>query len=377
MAFRVGFEATALHGQRSGVGTYTLQLLRAMLESAPPDWTFYAYSNRSLAGLQSDIERAVLAPHGRFAPSRWLWVQLRLAALARREECTVMHCPNGMGPLWSTTPLVLTIHDLSLIRYPEYHPRRRIPSRTLLPRLARRAAAVIAVSEFTRGEILRVLGLPGDKVHTVHAAAAECFQPVTDPARMAAVRDKYGLPPRFVLYVGAVEPRKNLHRLLRAFRDVRQREFPHQLILAGPPGWMMDDFAHERSRLGLDGVVRLLGYVPADDMPALYSLAELFVYPSLYEGFGLPTLEAMACGTPVLSSNGSALAEVCGDSSRLVDPENEEELAEAMAILLGDADLRADLSRKGLQRARDFSWRRAAKETMAVYARAAKNPGTL
>jgi glycosyltransferase involved in cell wall biosynthesis len=297
-----------------------------------------------------------------------------LAALARRDGCDVLHCPNGMGPPWSSTPIVLTIHDLSLFRYPHCHPRWRIvTTRRLLPRLARRAAAVVAVSEFTRREILSVLQLPPEKVHTVHSAAAASFRPVTDASRLAAIRQRYGLPERFVLFVGTVEPRKNLHRLVRAFRQVRQRGFPHALILAGHKGWLMEGFAEEIERLGLSDATRRLGYVPDADLPALYSLADLFVYPSLYEGFGLPTLEAMACGTPVLSSNSPALAEVCGDAACLVDPLDEDALADALSLLLRDRDQRVELSRKGLVRAREFSWQRAAEETMAVYARVARD----
>jgi glycosyltransferase involved in cell wall biosynthesis len=372
MSFRVGVEATSLLGDRSGVGTYTALLLQTMLRTATPAWQFHLYSNRAIDTPDTGLGRAVAAD-GHLAHSRWLWVHLRLAALARRDRCDVLHCPNGMGPPWSATPIVLTIHDLSLFRYPQYHPRARIlTTRGLLPRLARRAAAVVAVSEFTRREILSVLHLPPEKVHTIHSAAAERFHPVTDPAQLAAVRQRYTLPERFVLFVGTVEPRKNLQRLVRAFRQVRQRDFPHALILAGHSGWLMDDFDAEIEHLGLSNVARRLGYVADADLPALYSLAELFVYPSLYEGFGLPTLEAMACGTPVLSSNSSALAEVCGDAACLVDPLDEDALADAMASLLRDDERRAELRHKGLGRARQFSWQRTASETMAVYERACR-----
>jgi glycosyltransferase involved in cell wall biosynthesis len=371
MSLRIGVEVTSLLGDRSGVGTYTAALLQGMLQKAAADWEFRLYSNRVIETRDPRLDRATVA--GGLARSRWLWVQLRLAALARRDECHVLHCPNGMGPLWSSMPMVLTIHDLSLYRYPHFHPRWRIATtRQFLPRLARRAAAVVAVSEFTRREILSVLHLPADKVHVVHSAAAASFRPVTDVAQLAAVRQRYGLPERFVLFVGTVEPRKNLFRLVRAFRQVRQRGLPHALVLAGHKGWLMDGFAAEIERLGLSDATRRLGYIPDVDLPALYALADLFVYPSLYEGFGLPTLEAMACGTPVLSSNSPALAEVCADAACLVDPLDEEALAEAIVAVLRDPERRAELSRAGLIRAREFSWQRAAEETMAVYARAAR-----
>jgi len=263
---------------------------------------------------------------------------------------------------------VLTLHDLSLFRHPESHPRTRLLStRRLLPRLARRAAAVVAPSDFTRGEILDLLQLPAERVHTVPLAAAGHFQPVRDPAALGAVRDRYRLPPRFALFVGTLEPRKNLHRLVRAFHAVRARGLPHELILAGPSGWLMDGFARDVERLGLATVVRHIGYVPTADLAALYSLAELFVYPSLYEGFGLPALEAMACRTPVLTSDGSGLAEVCGDAAWRVDPLDQAALAEALYRLLDDRELREALARRGLARAGDFSWDRAARQTMTIY----------
>jgi len=364
---KAGMEATALLGQRSGVGHYVARLREDLLRLPDSDWELVSYTPRGRGALR----RAPAPLAGRAAPARWrrwLWVQLRLAAQARRDGCEILHCPNGMGPVAAAPPLVVTVHDLSLFRYPQLHPRgRTLLTRRLLPRLARRAAAVIADSEFTRREILAVLRVAPEKVRTIHCAAGEHFRPITDGAGLTAVRQRWRLPERYVLFVGTLEPRKNLARLLRAFAAARRAGSVHQLILAGAAGWRMRGFARDIDRLGLSGSVRHLGYVPDVDLPALYAHADLFAYPSLYEGFGLPVLEAMACGTPVLSSNTSALAEVCGDAAQLVDPEDGDALAAALSSLLSDGDRRAELRGRGLERAREFSWRRAAAQTLSLY----------
>jgi len=164
-----------------------------------------------------------------------------------------------------------------------------------------------------------------------------------------------------------LEPRKNLARLIRAYRRLRLNGYSHELVVVGPWGWSMNGFCRQIEELGLKDMIHILGYVPTEDLPGLYSLATVFVFPSLYEGFGLPPLEAMACGTPVLSSNNSSLAEVCADAAYLVDPQDEDGLAEGMMELLADRERRIELSRLGRRRARQFSWARAARETIAVY----------
>jgi glycosyltransferase involved in cell wall biosynthesis len=231
----------------------------------------------------------------------------------------------------------------------------------------RRAAAVIAVSEHARQELQRVLRVPAGKIHVVHEAAPNGFQPLVSPAARAALRRKYQLPDEYLLYVGTLEPRKNLNRLIRALKQVRAAGHRHRLVLVGPQGWMMQNFRKEIAAEDMTNAVQFLGYVPTADLPGLYSLATLFVFPSLYEGFGLPPLEAMACGTPVVSSNRSSLAEICGDAAHLVDPEDTPQIAQALCDLLEDPARRAALGQRGLARAKSFSWQRAAQETAAIY----------
>lgn len=366
MSIRIGFDGTPLLGPRSGVGYYTSRLLAAML-AHNPEWELLLYSNRPLAPLEAALAPAIPMV-SRLPSKRLIWMQTLLPALIRRSRPQLCHFPNAMAPLWQPQPFILTIHDASLFLFSHYHPRTRLLSiRLTLPLLARRAAAIICVSHHARAELCRVLKLDPDKVHVVYEAAPAEFRPVTDPCHLETVRQKYRLPQSFLLHVGTLEPRKNLRRLVRALHQVRRRGCDVKLVLVGARGWYLDGFDEEIERLSLRDAVLFTGYVPTDDLPALFSLATLFVFPSLYEGFGLPPVEAMACGAPVLTSNRGSLPEVCGDGAYFVDPENEQALADGLFALLSDAGRRTELSRCGLARARTFSWERAARETATVY----------
>lgn len=366
---RIGFDGTPLLGQRSGVGYYTGNLLSALME-IQPEWEYLLYSNRPLNGIEPPLPHAHKVDQLYFPPSRWLWMQTILPGTIHNSRPNLCHFTNALAPIWQPAPFVLTIHDASLFVYGHYHPRaRHLTMRLTLPMVARRADAIITVSEHSRQDLIRVLGLEPDKIHVVYEAAGRMFRPVTDPSRLQALRRKYKLPSCFMLYVGTLEPRKNLLRLLRAVKQVRDEGLPHQLVLAGAMGWMMETFHEEVRALGLEDAVHYLGYIPSEDLPALFSLATVFAFPSLYEGFGLPPLEAMACGTPVLTSNRSSLAEICGDAAYLVDPQDEQAIAAGLSHLLRDEDLRRSLRNKGFERVSRFSWQRAARETTAVYER--------
>jgi glycosyltransferase involved in cell wall biosynthesis len=205
----------------------------------------------------------------------------------------------------------------------------------------------------------------------VHEAASPVFRPIADRARLDDVRARYGLPRRFILYVGTIEPRKNLMRLMSAFADARQSGIPHHLVCVGPYGWASRDLSGRIESLGIENAVHFTGYVPFDHLPSIYNLADFFAFPSLYEGFGLPVVEAMASGLPVLTSNTSSLGEIAGDAAETIDPTDVDAMADAIRRLATDADLRRERSERGLRRARDFSWGQTAKEMLAVYHRAA------
>lgn len=363
---RIGFDATPLLGQRVGIGNYTAYLLSALLQQQPAD-DYYLYSNRPLGHLEPPLDQATQMP-GYFERSRWLWMQWMLPTLLKRTQLDLCHYTNASAPLHQTRPFVLTIHDASLFVHREHHPVSRLVAiRALLPLLARRAAAVITVSQHARAELLRALDVPTDKIHVIYEAPPPHFVPAHDKKYLTAVKEKFALPDKYILYLGTLEPRKNLTRLVQATSQLHHYGCQIPLLLVGPKGWHMNGFKEEISRLGAEPMVRYLGYVPSEALPAIYSLATVFAFPSLYEGFGLPPLEAMACGTPVLTSQASAMAEVGGDAVHLIDPYSVESITEGLHNLLTNAPLREELSQLGQKHAQQFSWERAAQETTAVY----------
>ena len=365
---RIGIDGTPLLGERSGVGNYTGRLLAALLKLTP-QWEYLLFSNRPLNGLETELQNATQVKRY-FQRSRWLWMQTVLPGSIRRTRADLCHFTNALAPLWQPAPFVLTIHDASLYVYGHYHPRaRHLTMRMTLPIVARRASAIITVSNHSRDELVTILGLPREKIHVVYEAAAQCFRPVREPGTLSYLRRKYRLPDKFLLFVGTLEPRKNLVRLARAIGRVRRQGLEHKVVLVGPMGWMMEGFEREVEALGLKDDIIYLGYVAGDDLPGIYSLATAFVFPSLYEGFGLPPLEAMACGTPVLTSDRSSLAEVCGEAALLVDPNSEKAIAAGLTRLLRDETLQHELRQRGLQHVKQYSWERAARETASIYRR--------
>ena len=278
------------------------------------------------------------------------------------------HFTNSIAPLACPVPVVLTIHDMSLFLQTRTQPLRSLLTvRPLMPLAARRAAAIITVSQHARCDIIRLLKIDPARVHVIYNAPAARYRPVTDAAELDRVRRHYGLPDRFVLFVGTFEPRKNIPRLLRAFAQVRRTYPAARLVMAGQLGWKHRAIWQELEAQSLADAVQWLGYVPACDLPALYSLATVFAFPSLYEGFGLPVIEALACGTPTLTSQDTALAEVADDAALLIDPLDVESIAQGLLDLLQAAALRETLRGRGCLRAAEFSWARAAAETVQVY----------
>lgn len=270
---------------------------------------------------------------------------------------------------------IVTLHDLSPILNPEWHPRgRALVFNLALRRTLQRVDHVVTATETIRREAIAVFGLPADRITAVHLGVGEAFQP-REPAELKPILDRHGLGVgEYLMYAGAMEPRKNLGRLLDAVALVRGRlPGTPPLVLVGPQGWRNTEIL---ARLGHDGV-RHLGYLSPDDLTAVLAGSMAFLYPSLYEGFGLPVLEALACGVPVLASNVGALAEVTGDSAILVDPRDVDAIAGGIQRLVQDAGLRADLVRRGLLRARQFTWARTAAQTLQVYERAMAAPPRL
>ena len=305
------------------------------------------------------------------APVRIAWEQAVLPFAASRANLDLLHCPVNVRPLFSKCPVVITVHDLIFLRYPEaFHPAKRAYLKYMTGWSARHAAHVIAVSEQTRNDVIELLRVKPDRVTTVHNGVGSQFVPVPGEQRLEFAREK-GLTPRTVLYVGTLEPRKNITMLIEAFGKLASNpEYDDTtLMIGGSKGWYYEEVFTTAERLGLtaSGRVRFLGRVPDEELPLWYNVASVFVFPSMYEGFGLPPLEAMACGTPVITSNTSSLPEVVGDAGIVLPHDEPVQWAGAMQAVLDNPAISAELGAKGLQRSKQFNWDRAAKETLAVY----------
>ena len=372
----IAFDGTTLRPGRTGVGYYTEHLLRHAAEQCVDD-EISVISNVAIETTERLPARVrqVVAPS--WSP-RLVWMQTQAPRLLRRLGADVVHFTNGMVPLGGSLPTVVTIHDMSLTMYPAFHPWRRVVlNRPFVNIAARRADAIITVSDSAKRDIVRLYGVEDSRVHVVHEAAAPSFRVIREPFELRRVRERYGLADHFILYVGTIEPRKNLPTLIEAFARRRTAgDLPHQLVCAGPYGWLSRDIEALIERLGVRDAVLFTGYVPFADLPAIYNLAEAFVFPSIYEGFGLPVVEAMACGAPVITGRVSALNEVSGDAAECVDPLDVDTLGEALVALTRSRERREELARRGLERARGFSWDRAAAETLAVYRLAAADAVT-
>lgn len=356
--------------RQAGVSRYIEFLVRALPRVAPED-EFVVFTGPNagvdLAAFPADLRwQASRFPTER-PEARILWEQLAGPFALRRERIDLAHGPVNVAPLMAGVPTVVTVHDLAFRVYPEQYPALKRRYLDVLTRLSvRRATRVITVSENTRRDLLRFYRVPPERVVTVPNGVDSLFTPVTDPLALAAFRRRHDLPEDFILFVGTLQPRKNLLTLLRAYARVgEQLDLP--LVVAGGKGWMYEPVFDEVRALGIADRVIFAGYAEAEELPLWYSAAKVFVYPSLYEGFGLPVLEAMACGTPVITSSTSSLPEVAGDAAVLVDPMDVEAMGEALVEVVADAELRERMRERGLAQARTFSWERTARETVAVY----------
>jgi glycosyltransferase involved in cell wall biosynthesis len=360
---RAAIDARTLGAPKTGDRTYCLNLLRGMA-ALRPEGEYLLYADREtglLEALPPNFERVILK-----APQPWLWTPWSLPWDLRRRSADLLHVQYIIPPT-APCPVLTTIHDISFRRHPEWFPmKHRVLLNLLIPTAARNAAHVITGSEYTRADLIDAYDLPPEKVTVTPYAADPIYVPIDKEEARRRVKERFGLRGPFVLALGVLQPRKNLPRLIRAFGRV-SRQVPHTLALAGKPGWAHEALQRAAAASGLGSRLHFTGYVPDADLPLLYNAADLFVYPSLLEGFGLCALEAMACGTPVVTSNVTSLPEVVGDAALTIDPTDEAALAEAIHRALTDELLRARLREAGLARAAKFSWERTAAETLAVY----------
>jgi glycosyltransferase involved in cell wall biosynthesis len=360
----IGIDASrTVLARRTGTERYALEITRALVEAAPDD-RFVLYFNRPPpANLLPRSERV----RWRVIPAPRLWTVGRLSVEMAARPPDVLFVPAHSLPPIVPPASVTTIHDLGYLHFPAEHPTATRWLRRLSNRWsARRATRVVAISGTTRDDLIRYEQVPADRITVVHNGCAPWFRRVTEPARIAALRGRYCLDGPYLLFVGTLQPRKNLERLLAAFDRVAADRPELQLALVGAAGWQPERLARALARVRARDRVRILGYVDDADLPALLSGSLALAFPSLYEGFGLPALEAMACATPVLASSTSSLPEVVGDAGLLVDPLDVDAIAQGLRRLVDDGALRAELAGRGQARAATFTWQRAAGETLAI-----------
>jgi len=369
---KIGIDATPLPAQPFGAGKYIIELIRHLpLQTSAHRFVVFATPSgrRQIGDLPTKNLEWVAAPD---LPSslRLVWEQIRLPALARRHGLDLLHSLHYTSPYTLPCPSVVTFHDMTFFLFPKLHTRTK---RFLFPRLirlsARRASALIANSGSTRRDAMRILGMPPNRIQVTPLGVSKVFQPIRDPQILANSRRRFGLPDAFILFVGLIEPRKNLPLLLKAYAQLVERgdSFLPSLVLAGKKGWGCRQVERLVETLHLQDKVHFAGYFPDDELPIVYNLAQALVYPSTYEGFGFPPLEAMACGTPVIATDVAALAENIGQAGLLIPPLDEHALMEALQTLLSDPGLQMRLTQAGIKRAADFSWERTARLTLQIY----------
>jgi glycosyltransferase involved in cell wall biosynthesis len=367
-AMHIGIDASRLSvAARTGTERYSYEVLAALAQQATSH-TYTLYCN----GLPTALPPLSSAFRLRSIPAPRLWTHARLSAELWRHAPDVLFVPSHVIPLWHPPRSVVTIHDLGYLAFPAAHTRARrleLHITTLWSALA--ARRIIAISHATRADLVQHYGISPTKIDVVHHGLSPQFHPQHSTAMLADVCARYGIgaPGSYLLYVGTVQPRKNLTRLIDAFAQVVRQEaggIALRLVIAGKKGWLTEEIERRAAAGGVAEQVLFPGFVADADLPALLSGALAFVFPSLYEGFGMPVLEAMACATPVLTSTTSALPEVAGDAALLVDPHDTEAIAEGLARLLTDAALRERLREQGMQRAAQFTWARCASETLRV-----------
>ena len=361
----VALDARLAHYTAGGIAHYTLNLARALAEIAPDD---------RFTLLRSVKQRAASLPRARnlrslplFTPPHHRLEQLALPLELLRARPDVLHCPDFIPPFWRTCPAVITVHDVAFLRYPETLTAESRRYYGQVRRAIASAERTIVVSEATARDLATLLHVPRERVRVVHNGLDRRFLEPPDPAEQARVRARWQLDRPYLFFLGTLEPRKDIPTLLRAFREVRARHPDLLLVLAGRRGWLYEPIFSETDALGLREAVRHIEDASDADLPPLFDGATAFAYPSRYEGFGLPPLEALARGIPTVVADTSSLPEVVGDAALLHAPGDAGALAAALFRLIEDTALRADLAVRGPQRAAGFTWERAARETLAVY----------
>ncbi len=366
---RIGLDYTAAVQQGAGIGRYVRELVSALLVlDKENDYRLFAASPKPLPPSPFPVRRIPF--HDKWLMRIWHRARIPLPVELFTGRVDLFHSPDfTLPPTLPGVPTVLTVHDLSFIRDPDSADERlRAYLNRVVPRSVRRADHVLADSQATRQDLIELWDTPTEKISVIYCGVDQRFKPVTDPAALAAVRAQYAIGDGpYIFSVSTLQPRKNYRRLIQAFVPLATRYPDLNLVIGGGRGWKVEEILAEPGRLGVEDRVRFPGFVADEDLPALLSAAELFAYPSLYEGFGIPILESMACGTPVIASDRSSLPEVVGEAGLMVDALDVAALSAGMERLLSEDNLRAQLVERGNRQVARFSWADAARQLLDTY----------
>lgn len=373
---RIGIDCRTLlnpgHGEGAGVGHYTYLLVKHLLalDTDHEFALFFDYRVRDLREFERSnvhVHRFAFSQYKRFLP--FTYSHMLITGLLLKERLDVFHSPANVLPLTYRRPSVITVHDLAIYKNPAWFPAQIFSTKLLVPQSLRAARHIIAVSQSTKDDLREIFGVPGTKVTVIHEAPF--VAPINVKDRNVDVLEKFKLSKPYILFVGTVDPRKNLETLLEALLLLRRREDLKnvQLVLAGAKGYKHEEVFDRISQLKLAKAVRYVGYVTHNEKLQLYKHADVFAFPSLYEGFGLPVVEAMSMGTPVVAARTASIPELAGKAALLVNPENTKELAGALQQVLTSPEQAGAMIKRGLVQAQLFDWEMAARKTLAVYER--------
>lgn len=375
---KIGIEGQRLFRKKKhGMDMVALELIRNLQKiDAENEYVLFIKPDEDDSVIQETANFKVVKLEGGFYP---LWEQIALPRAAKKEGCQILHCTSNTAPVYTKIPLVVTLHDIIYMEssYPKimrgsgtmYQKFGNAYRKLFVPQIVKKSDKIITVSHFEKNRIGQFFGMAGDnRLEAVYNGVSEHFKPVTDTGELKRVKEKYNLPDRFFFFLGNTDPKKNTKGALKAFSDfLKQTGSDHKLVMLDYDRAELEKLLVEIGDKELITRIVLTGYVVNTDLPAIYCQCDVFLYPSLRESFGIPMLEAMACGVPVITSNTSSMPEVSGDAAILTDPFNPEEITAAMVKILADQELKAELIRKGLIQAAKFSWKAMAQHVLEIY----------
>lgn len=371
---RVALNTTSLLSPKTGIGRYAFELAQRLFTTPGVDASFFygAFWSKEINRQVSPTVAGLLPAIRRYLPYSYElrhWVQLhRFQSQAKAQRFDLYHEPNNV-PLPFDGPLVLTVHDLSWIRYPAMHPAERVRAmnRQFEPGL-RRAERIITDSQFIKDEVVAQFGIKPELIHPIALGASDAFKPRTEEETSAVLATHALKHGRYILALGTLEPRKNLGVVIEAYSQLHARlQEQYPLVLVGMTGWLSEPLERMISPLRANGLLRQLGFLSDHELPLVVAGAACMVYPSVYEGFGLPPLEAMSCGVPVITSNAASVPEVVGDAGIQIHPQDTDAFREAMELLLENPEMQHGMATQSLQRSGMFSWDRCAHQTLDIY----------